>query len=647
VTLGAVAIAAGEIAGPEATTPPAIGHMPVITTLVAFTSDPGATPVWTDISDRRLRFTVNRGRQRELDRFVAGRLTLTLNNEDRAFDPTYTSSPYYPNVIPMRRLKIQATTGGVTYDIFTGYVDSWNQEYQHPQSATCVVEATDAFKILNGTELLSSASAETVQASGPTLWWRLGDPSGSTQAAESVTGNYPLKAVGTPTFGSTSLNVNDSDPAVVFDQQADGLQGVFSEGTYPFTTAGSVELIHRTDETIQPQGPVWGFIALASSPFGIQSDVGASGVWVIMANNAGSSFTARVNAVYTTGATHHIAITWAAGSTIRIYIDGVDRTETTSTFTGSLASTSKWIAFLNAVNYPPYISGGYLGSTDEVAVWTRQLSATEVAAHYAAWQNAWSGDRSGARVGRVLDAGDWSATDRNIDTGASTVLSATLGGSVLSYLQKIEQTEQGALFVDAAGRVRFIARDALLKDPYLTPQATFGDSDPELEYADLSYVYDDQLIFNEVQVSRDGGITQVVGDATSQARYLRRTQVFDDMLYTEDATARGFAQWFVNHYKDPLLRATGMRLEPTAGNEATHFPQVLGRDLMDRVTVRRRPQNLGPAIDQPALIEGITHEVTAMEWRTTWNLSPAETQHYWLAEVAGYGEAGVTTVAGF
>jgi hypothetical protein len=225
---------------------------------------------------------------------------------------------------------------------------------------------------------------------------------------------------------------------------------------------------------------------------------------------------------------------------------------------------------------------------------------------------------------------------------------AALGGTVLAELQQIEETEAGALFVDAAGQIRFLGRDTLIQSPYNTSQGTFGDSGSELEYANLTYRYDDMLIVNEAVVSRENGATRIVRDLASQARYLRRSRALSGLVFRYDSDAQDRAAWFVDHYKEPLLRATDMRLEPSPGNEATHFPHVLGRELMDRVTVRRRPQNLGAAIDQATLIQGIEHEVTATSWATTWNLSPAETQTtYWLAGVAGYSEAGVTTIAGY
>lgn len=628
-----------------------------ITFEVAFATDPGDTPVWTDLSDRLVSFTVNRGRQRELDRFAAGRARIILNNEDRALDPTYTSSPYSPNVIPMRRCRIRAAHDVTTYDVFNGYIDSWEQEYRPPQDAMCLIQATDAFKVLANAQLLSSAYAEEILTDDPAFWWRLGDPVGSSVAAESVTGNYPLAVHGAPTFGVSSLSPYDPDGAVQFPTVFDGLQGLFPEGTWPFTTTMTVDFMVRYDSAITASDQIFLFAtipAAGGSSDGIVANFngGTFGLDVTAVNNAGTPFTATTTGVdfqNPPGVTHHVAIVIAAGAAIKIYVDGVDHTAGgASTFTGTFANAAnKWFGAIGGYDYPPYVASAALATTDEMALYPTALSAARVAAHATVRSAAWSGDTSGVRIGRLLDATPWPAADRNIDTGLSTLQPASLGGTVLSILQKVEETEQGAFFVAADGRIRFIGRNSLLTPPYTTSQATFGDSGSELEYGDLSYLYDDQLIFNDVQVTRDGGVTQIVGDPASQTRYLRRTKVFDGMLYQSDGDARGLGGWWVTHYKEPLLRATNLKLEPSAGNEATHFPQVLGRDLMDRVTVRRRPQNLGPAIDQEALIEGITHDVTAMEWRTSWNLSPADTQIYWLAGVVGHGEAGINTRAAF
>jgi hypothetical protein len=109
---------------------------PQITVRIAFGNAPFdaiSSLVWTDISayvwlennPGGQAIAITRGRQFELDKVQAGTLTLVLDNRDRRFDPDNAASPYYPNVIPTRRVNVRATWNSITYDLYTGYVESW------------------------------------------------------------------------------------------------------------------------------------------------------------------------------------------------------------------------------------------------------------------------------------------------------------------------------------------------------------------------------------------------------------------------------------------------------------------------------------------------------------------------------------------
>lgn len=123
---------------------------PVVTVEIAFTSSPlVANPVWVDVSAYVLGFDIRRGRQHELNRMEAGTCALRLDNMDRRFDPTNTASPYYPNVLPVRKLRIRATYSAVVYGLFQGFIEAWPMSWEEPLDGEITVTATDGFKYFN------------------------------------------------------------------------------------------------------------------------------------------------------------------------------------------------------------------------------------------------------------------------------------------------------------------------------------------------------------------------------------------------------------------------------------------------------------------------------------------------------------------
>src|SRR5207244_12783432 len=126
---------------------------PVLTVQCSFSTNPMATPVWTDISHWVQSIDTRRGRNTELDRVEAGTATILLDNRDRRFDPSNATSPYYPNVIPLRRIQILASWSTYTYPVFTGYVEGWPQAYSRWDDINSQVTVSDAFKVFNLVQL--------------------------------------------------------------------------------------------------------------------------------------------------------------------------------------------------------------------------------------------------------------------------------------------------------------------------------------------------------------------------------------------------------------------------------------------------------------------------------------------------------------
>lgn len=135
--------------------------LPALQVEVAFSTDPDATdPAYIDVSDRVLSLNTRRGRQHELDTVQAGTCSIRFDNGDRALDPSYSASPFYPYVLPMRKLRVSAVWAGTTYHLFTGYVERWPIVWEAPKWGSVTVTAVDGMALLAQADLAGTFPEE-------------------------------------------------------------------------------------------------------------------------------------------------------------------------------------------------------------------------------------------------------------------------------------------------------------------------------------------------------------------------------------------------------------------------------------------------------------------------------------------------------
>lgn len=187
--------------------------MPTLTVQVAFATKPGAaTPQWQDITAYVLSVDTKRGRQYENDRIEAGTCSLLLDNSDRRFDPTYPAGPYYPNVLPRKRIRVSATWLGTTYYLFDGYVERWPTAYDGPDWSEVAITATDAFLPLANARIVGSFSQ---QLTGARVLAILAAAAWPTATSAPASGFFML---GTAQLGSSSTGkLGYSVPTTVLD----------------------------------------------------------------------------------------------------------------------------------------------------------------------------------------------------------------------------------------------------------------------------------------------------------------------------------------------------------------------------------------------------------------------------------------------
>lgn len=253
-----------------------------------------------------------------------------------------------------------------------------------------------------------------------------------------------------------------------------------------------------------------------------------------------------------------------------------------------------------------------------------------------------AGELSGARINRILDAVNWPQNLRAIDTGTTSLEVQNASQTVLEMLQEVAATEAGALYIEDDGTVTFQDRYSLISDTRsLTAQATYDTTAAGGKwFSRIDIAYDDQLIRNIVRVNRKTttaasgdtltGTTVTVGNAESQSLYGARTldlelpipsTVGSDTTYGQ-SVAGNLALFLASIYANPELRPQALTFIAQA-NESLLYPEVLGRRIFDRVTVKFAVPGGGSAIQRDCFIEQINHTILPDRWETTFGLASA------------------------
>lgn len=110
---------------------------------------------------------ISRGRNVMRDTYEAGTATVRVLDPLSYFNPQNTSSPYYGYLTPLRKLRVAATVGGVSYFLFSGYTIEYKYSYPQGQETGYVdIICTDAFRLMQQATVTTVAGATAGQATG-------------------------------------------------------------------------------------------------------------------------------------------------------------------------------------------------------------------------------------------------------------------------------------------------------------------------------------------------------------------------------------------------------------------------------------------------------------------------------------------------
>jgi len=243
---------------------------------------------------------------------------------------------------------------------------------------------------------------------------------------------------------------------------------------------------------------------------------------------------------------------------------------------------------------------------------------------------------SGARVQAILDAVGWLTAETDIDVGTVTVPAVTLENvSALEHLQQIEHAEAGRFFIGRDGKAVFKDRTAQV-NPDFTDR-TWADDGTGMSYRDVVIVCDDELILNDVHLTRDGGVEQVATDLDSQNHYGIRSSAETGIQLSDDTQVLARADVMLLRYSQPVQRLAQLADDAM---QHEHWDRVLARELNDyALAIETRT-----ATAQVSTIEGISHSWPPNEWWVTLDMSPTIVEQAGILDDPSFGQLDSTAI---
>lgn len=216
---------------------------------------------------------------------------------------------------------------------------------------------------------------------------------------------------------------------------------------------------------------------------------------------------------------------------------------------------------------------------------------------------------SGERINTILNRPEvaWPLADRNIDTGEQLLQADVVdeNTNTLNYLQLVELSEPGALFISKDNKITFKDRVDL---PSVTGNLIFADDNTGISYNEIEVIYGSENLYNRVTITRANGTAQVADDAFSQSVYGIQALNQDGLLMDSDADALEIAQFLISEYKLPELRFASLGITLHDKDTSTQN-DLLDLEINDVVKIVFTPNGVGQPIDEFALITGISHNI--------------------------------------
>jgi len=586
------------------------------------------TLTWTDVSTyvRKESISFNRGWDAESQEPIAGRASLSFNNESGNFTPGKTGA----FGLIRNRLPIRIKQGSTV--LWTGLVESWRIGWTNGMRSKVDVTCVDRWAALRRLKIPADRIAGAARITKADVF-------------------FPFTDTGAP-----FREVSDAYPALGPQDLFGGLMPTFRGEAHPTDATQSSAVWRSPNQTViwvspyQSAPDTWSLdvgvsmVLVAKSvahyssdediQFRLTTDAGASTATIEFNWNAGV-LGIQGTAVRGSGAQSVIGTAVPSSPALdggwHVAVMTLKRTGTTLSMnltvdgqTGSASGTfaSDWSAAATSrvsiqMNTVAGAAGRGTYGAGGAMLYRRALSAAE-AAFVSRQVTLWTGDTADARAASLSRYGSLSSALSTSGTFTIPMSKQDLADKPLAdALLECAQAEDGALFIDTSGWPKITSRS-------WRTQATVAFTIPAKALAsDIGWTLDDQQLTNSAAVDR------MVGDATagtatgrndaSVALYGEQKVSRQLWLYnTADAVERANAE--ANMWANPLPRSSELTVDLMTKGATISAATLLAADVGQRIAISGMPAEAPTQTN--FYIEAISDAVTETSWLRTFTVSP-------------------------
>ena len=248
-----------------------------------------------------------------------------------------------------------------------------------------------------------------------------------------------------------------------------------------------------------------------------------------------------------------------------------------------------------------------------------------------------SAEGTGARINTVLDLAEITYQGaRSIDTGSSTLGAFAIeqDTNCLNYLQLVNTSEQGYLFMSANGTLTFKGRSSVLNP---VAGAIFNTDGTGIRYQTLINQFGDEMLYNYVVTQSPAGSEQTASNATSIALYQSQQYSLLDLLNSTTTEVADLGNYLLGKYQNPVLRFTGLSTQMVALSD-TQQNIVLGLDMTSVCTVVKNFVTGTPLTEtQTLIVSGISHNITPGSHIVSYTFESTDGNQYMTLDDAIFG----------